>query len=288
MCGRGGQRGNWPAVSEKVFRCSDSKSDGGQDRRSWPCRSALELGDGGGGDADRIGQLRSREAGQPASQHQPVPVEVGEGALRPASARSTRRGRFLREHGRHSWSARDRGRRIGLDSGRAANESSGAEGRLGATGAASLCRGSSRQTGNSANHDGCPKLGKPTHPAVSPSPNRLCPSPGAKRRPARRSSPAGARSPPASCRSACSTVWPRRPGTADANASRAPCLAVAQIERIVVRSIPNLSASSLWVADEVTTEVKISYFCDGVSRLRRGERAGPAEATAGGCCVVVI
>ena len=44
--------------------------------------------------------------------------------------------------------------------------------------------------------------------------------------------------------STCSVVLPRRPGTEAASASNAPCLAVAQIDRIVVRSIPYASASS--------------------------------------------
>ena len=76
---------------------------------------------------------------------------------------------------------------------------------------------------------------------------------------------------------------PRRPGTAAASASRAPCLAVAQIERIMVRSTPYFSASSRWVAEEVNTEVNTSYFCEGASflRLRRARGWEPPAAAEG-------
>lgn len=59
-----------------------------------------------------------------------------------------------------------------------------------------------------------------------------------------------------------------RPGTAAANASRAPCLAVRQIPITVERSTPAFSAASRWVACWVRTCTKISYFSDGASRRR--------------------
>ena len=72
----------------------------------------------------------------------------------------------------------------------------------------------------------------------------------------------------------CSAVLPERPGRpgrpgrAAASASSAPCFAIRQIDTIVERSTPHLSAASRWVACWVKTCTNTSYFSEGASRLR--------------------
>lgn len=67
---------------------------------------------------------------------------------------------------------------------------------------------------------------------------------------------------------ACSCVIPGRPGTAAANASSAPCLAVRHAVTTVDRSTPYCSAASRWVACPVSTDTNNSYFCAADGRLR--------------------
>ena len=59
---------------------------------------------------------------------------------------------------------------------------------------------------------------------------------------------------------AASADCPGRPGTAAANASRAPCLATRQVCSTVERSTPHRSAASRWVHSLVSTATNISYF----------------------------
>lgn len=71
----------------------------------------------------------------------------------------------------------------------------------------------------------------------------------------------------------------------------APCFAVAQIELIVVRSTPYCSASSRWVAEEVSIAVNTWYFCEGANRLRLRRTRGcepPALLAVGFGLVIII